>query len=190
MRSFLLYRHRSQYLQMWMRNNKPTNHRNMIHIPVISLNKTSTYWIKTLINNIQFVTIILRSFIQKETYVLVSHFQLMVVNNGPIQQKDDFYTESSVLWHTVFAVKVLPLENISATTSGLSLKTTSFKDSDWMATYSSSSKYKWFPAHLLNIPALSKLKYRYNVLVKKLLAFIILQKENARIWGEERNSFN
>lgn len=43
--------------------NKPTNHRNIIHIPDISLNKTSTYWIKTLINNIQFVTIILRSFI-------------------------------------------------------------------------------------------------------------------------------
>lgn len=29
--------------------------------------------------------------------MLVSHFQLMVVNNGLIQQKDDFYTESNVL---------------------------------------------------------------------------------------------
>lgn len=29
--------------------------------------------------------------------MLVSHFQVMVVNNGPIQQKDDFCTESNVL---------------------------------------------------------------------------------------------
>lgn len=112
--------------------------------------------------------------------MLVSHFQLMVVNNGPIQQKDDFYTESNVLWHTVFAVKGLPLENLSATTSGLSLKTTSFKDSHQMATWSSSSKYKWFPAYLLHIPAFSKHKYRYNLLVTELLALVILEKEKVR----------
>lgn len=29
--------------------------------------------------------------------MLVPHFQLIVVNDGPIQQKDDFYTESNVL---------------------------------------------------------------------------------------------
>jgi len=55
-----------------------------------------------------------------------------------------------------------------------------------MATCSLSSKYKGFPAHLLNIPTLSKLKYRYNTLGNKLLALVILQK-NARIWGEECN---
>lgn len=88
---------------------------------------------------------------------------------------------------TLFAVKVLPLENISATRSGLSLKTTSFKDSHQMATCSLSSKYTLFPAHLLNMPALSKLKYRYNMLLNKLLALVILQKENTRIWGEECN---
>lgn len=34
------------------------------------------------------------------------------------------------------------------------------------------------------------LKYRYNMLVNKLLALVILQKENARIRGEEHNLFN
>lgn len=46
----------------------------------------------------------------------------MAVNNGPVQQKDEFYTESHVPWHTVFAVIALPLENVSATSSGLSWK--------------------------------------------------------------------
>lgn len=120
--------------------------------------------------------------------MLVSHFQLMVVNNGPIQQKDDFYTESNVLWHSVFAVKVLPLENLSAATSGLSLKTTSFNDSHQMATCSSSSKMKWFPAYLLNTSAFQS-SNTDTIVGKQTTSFSDSTKGESQIWGEEHNLF-
>lgn len=116
--------------------------------------------------------------------MLVSHFQVMVVNNGPIQQKDDFCTESNVLWHSIFAVKVLPLENLSAATSGLSLKTTSFNDSHQMATCSSSSKYKWFAAYPLNTSAFQSSN---TIVGKQTASFSDSTKGESQVWGEEHN---